>query len=301
LLRSDDSTKLHAVKISIGLPNWLPVRSGRDLVDFARRAEQAGFASLGTIGRTVFDSHEELIALAACAAVTERIGLATTVAIGPVRESILLAKQAATLDAISGGRLALGLGVGWRRDDFVATGTADAFEKRGTHLEAQIATLRRVWSGAKLAGVDAAVGPAPARRGGPEIWIGGSTPSALARAGRLADGFLAVAAPAGSIAEQYEVVAGAAGAAGRTPPRFLGARYFVLGDDARPRAEANVRAYYGIGGEAAVRGVTASLLTSATTIRDAVRELDGVGVEEAFFWTTDADLEQVERLAKVVF
>jgi alkanesulfonate monooxygenase SsuD/methylene tetrahydromethanopterin reductase-like flavin-dependent oxidoreductase (luciferase family) len=288
------------VKISIGLPNWLPVRSGRDLVEFARRAEAAGFSSLGTIGRTVFDSYEELIALTACAAVTERIGLATTVAIGPIRESVLLAKQAATLDAISGGRLALGLGVGWRRDDFVATGMESRFEKRGSHLESQIATLRHVWSGATLPGVDAAVGPAPARPSGPEIWIGGSTETALARAGRLADGFLAVAAPGSAIATQFKSVAAAAIAAGRKPPRFLGARYFALGDDARPRAEANVRAYYGIGGEAAVRGVTAAMLTNAEQVRDAVRELSSAGVEEAFFWTTDADLAQVERLAKVV-
>ena len=109
------------MKIAIGLPNSLPRTSGPDLIAWAREAEEHGFSSLGTIGRVVYDSHEELVALAACAAVTSRIGLATTLLVSPVREPVLLAKQAATLDAISGGRLSLGLGVGWRDDDFRAT------------------------------------------------------------------------------------------------------------------------------------------------------------------------------------
>jgi alkanesulfonate monooxygenase SsuD/methylene tetrahydromethanopterin reductase-like flavin-dependent oxidoreductase (luciferase family) len=289
------------VKIAIGLPNWLPGIPGGDLVEFARRAEAAGFSSLGTIGRTAFDSHEELIALAACAAVTQRIGLATTVAIGPVRESTLLAKQAATLDAISGGRLALGLGVGWRQDDFVATGTAAAFERRGSALERQIRTLRRVWAGEPLPGTSTAVGPRAARAGGPEIWIGGASPSALARAGRLADGFLAAAVPGPVAAQQFAAVGAAAKAAGRSVPRLLAARYFALGDDARERAEGNVRAYYGVAGDAMVQGVLSALLTRPEQVHAAVRELGAVGVEETFFWPASPDLSQIERLAKAAF
>ena len=91
------------MKIAIGLPNSLPRTPGADLIAWARDAEEHGFSSLGTIGRVVYDSHEELVALAACAAVTSRIGLATTLLVSPVREPVLLAKQAATLDAISGG------------------------------------------------------------------------------------------------------------------------------------------------------------------------------------------------------
>jgi Luciferase-like monooxygenase len=74
------------MKIAIGLPNSLPRTSGPDLIAWAREAEEHGFSSLGTIGRVVYDSHEELVALAACAAVTSRIGLATTLLVSPVRE-----------------------------------------------------------------------------------------------------------------------------------------------------------------------------------------------------------------------
>jgi alkanesulfonate monooxygenase SsuD/methylene tetrahydromethanopterin reductase-like flavin-dependent oxidoreductase (luciferase family) len=285
------------VKISIGLPNWLPRTPGPSLVEFARRAEAAGFARLGTIGRTVFDSHEELIALAAAAGATQRIGLATTVTIGPAREPVLLAKQAATLDAISGGRFALGLGVGWREDDYAATGNAAAFAKRGARLGEQVAILRRVWAGETLPGVALPVGPAPARAGGPDLWIGGYTPAALRRAGRLADGFLALAAPGPAVAAHYAAVSAAAQAAGRKAPRLLGARYFALGDDARATAVANVRAYYGFGGDAAVNGVLAGMLGDADALRASVRELEAAGVEETFYWATNADVAQVERLA----
>src|SRR5262245_28562178 len=151
------------LKIAIGLPNAIPRTHGAHLIEWARRAEAAGFSSLGTIGRIVFDCHEELIALAAAAGATQRIGLATTVMVGPVHEPVHLAKQAATLDAVSGGRFTLGLGVGWRDDDFVATGTD--FRRRGERLEEQIAILRRVWSGEPLSERVGPVGPRPVRKG----------------------------------------------------------------------------------------------------------------------------------------
>jgi hypothetical protein len=103
------------------------------------------------------------------------------------------------------------------------------------------------------------------------------------------------------VAQQHAAVSAAAKAAGRPVPRLSAARYFVLGDDARARAEANVRAYYGIGGDALVQGVLSALLTQPEQVRAAVRELTAVGVDETFFWTTSPDLDQIDRLAKVVF
>jgi alkanesulfonate monooxygenase SsuD/methylene tetrahydromethanopterin reductase-like flavin-dependent oxidoreductase (luciferase family) len=223
------------------------------------------------------------------------------VAIGPIRETTLLAKQAATLDAISGGRLVLGLGIGWRPDDYAATGTQDVYARRGKRFEEQIAGLRRIWSGEKLPATQLPVGPAPARSGGPELLIGGTNPAAIERAGRLADGFLAVAPNPTVLAEQCETVRAAARTAGRRPPRLLSARYFVLGDDARARAEANVRAYYGFGGEDMVQRVLGMLLTTPEAVRKVAQETRALGtIDEAFFWTTDGDLAQIERLAKAV-
>jgi alkanesulfonate monooxygenase SsuD/methylene tetrahydromethanopterin reductase-like flavin-dependent oxidoreductase (luciferase family) len=105
--------------VGIGLPNAVPGVDRTGTIDWARRAEGAGFASLGTIGRIAYPNYEELISLAAAAAVTERIRVVTDVLLAPLRtNTALLAKQAATLDSLSGGRLVLGLAPGGREDDF---------------------------------------------------------------------------------------------------------------------------------------------------------------------------------------
>ena len=108
------------MQIGIGLPSAIRgVESGL-ILDWAKRADAGPFSSLGTIDRIVYPSFEPLVSLAAVAAVTQRIGLMTTVLLAPTRNAGILAKQAATLDALSGGRLTLGLGVGRREDDFRA-------------------------------------------------------------------------------------------------------------------------------------------------------------------------------------
>jgi alkanesulfonate monooxygenase SsuD/methylene tetrahydromethanopterin reductase-like flavin-dependent oxidoreductase (luciferase family) len=99
--------------VGIGLPNAVPGTSREQLIEWARRADGRGFSSLGTIDRIVYDNYEPLIALAGAAAVTERIGLCTSVLLGPLRENAAeLAKQALSVHALSGGRLTLGIGLG---------------------------------------------------------------------------------------------------------------------------------------------------------------------------------------------
>jgi alkanesulfonate monooxygenase SsuD/methylene tetrahydromethanopterin reductase-like flavin-dependent oxidoreductase (luciferase family) len=118
------------VDIGIGLPNTIPGTPGRLLVDWAPRAEERGFSTLATIDRVAYPSYESLVTLAAAAAATDRIGLMTNILLAPTRNPILLAKEAASVDGLSGGRLTLGLGVGSRRDDFEAT--QQAWEGNGS-------------------------------------------------------------------------------------------------------------------------------------------------------------------------
>jgi alkanesulfonate monooxygenase SsuD/methylene tetrahydromethanopterin reductase-like flavin-dependent oxidoreductase (luciferase family) len=129
------------MEIGIGLPNPVPGTNGGTLVEWARRAEHMGFSSLATIDRIVYPSYDSLISLAAAAAVTERIGLMTNILIGPLRNEVLLAKEAASVHRLSGGRLILGLAPGGRRDDFMALG--NGFETRGGRLEHQIEVAAR--------------------------------------------------------------------------------------------------------------------------------------------------------------
>lgn len=184
---------------------------------WAQQAEELGFTSLSTIGRTVFDSHEELIVLAAAAAVTHKIRLSTTVMIGPPREAVLLAKQAATLNNLSGGRLTLGLGVGWRSDDFEVTGRGTDWKRRGDLLDELVKKLREVWQGGQIG---------PDAKGGPEILLGGAAPAALERAGKLADAFIAGPFPVEQIKQHFGLVDAAAG---DKKPRKMVSRYFGPG------------------------------------------------------------------------
>src|ERR687887_816133 len=126
------------MQIGIGLPSTIPGTEGEQIVEWARRAERRGFSSLGTIDRIVFDNYEPLIALAAAAAVTERIRLTTSILIAPYRaNAALLAKQAASVDRLSGGRLVLGMAVGGRPDDFEASGVP--FDGRGRRFDEMLA------------------------------------------------------------------------------------------------------------------------------------------------------------------
>src|SRR5579884_292907 len=181
------------MRIGIGLPATIPGTAGRLLIEWAQRADGGPFSSLGVIDRLVYPNYDPLIALAGAAAVTRRIRLMTTVLLAPLRNMALFAKQAASLDAISSGRLTLGLGVGAREDDFQAAG--QDFHHRGRRFEEQLVELRRLWAGEPAADGTGPIGPKPVQPGGPEILIGGYAPKPVARAARFAAGFIAGGAP----------------------------------------------------------------------------------------------------------
>src|SRR3954447_3840320 len=173
--------------VGIGLPATIPGVEGAQVIEWARRAEARGFSRLGALGRAVYANYEPLVALAAAAAVTERIRLATAILIAPVRENgALLAKQAASLDRLSGGRLVLGVAVGGREDDYAASHSD--FHDRGRRFEAMLEEWRRMWDG-ESSGTAGAIGPRPAN-GRPQLIIGGQADVAFERAAKYADGWI---------------------------------------------------------------------------------------------------------------
>src|ERR687893_2160636 len=128
------------MRIGVGLPTTVPGADGALVVEWARRAEQGPFSSVAVLDRVVYDSYEPFAALAAAAGATSRIRLATMIAIGPLRPTGLLAKQAASLHALSGGRFTLGLAVGARTEDYEAAGVES--RGRGRKLVEQLAYIR---------------------------------------------------------------------------------------------------------------------------------------------------------------
>jgi alkanesulfonate monooxygenase SsuD/methylene tetrahydromethanopterin reductase-like flavin-dependent oxidoreductase (luciferase family) len=286
------------VDIGIGLPNTVPDTEGRTLIDWARHAEEAGFSTLGTIGRLVYPNYEELVALSAAAAVTSQIRLTTGVLLAPLyTNSALFAKQAASLDRLSGGRLVLGLGLGGREDDFAASGVST--QGRGRRLEEQIAMMKRVWSGEEF-GYTGAIGPEPARRGGPEIILGGATAATFDRVARIADGWIMGGGTPDMFAQAAAGVDQAwqdAGRAGR--PRKLTLAYFGLGPEARSQAEGYLLHYYGWLGDIA-NMIAGGAAVSPEMVKSYVAAFEASGCDEIIFVPTASRLDQISLLAEAI-
>jgi len=148
------------MRVGAGLPAGVPGASGQLILDWARKADEGPFASLAVADRYAYDCFDSLTTLSAAAAVTTRVRLATTIVIAPLRNTATLAKTAATVDAIAGGRLVLGLAVGAREDDYQLAKVD--YHQRGRILTEQLASLRNLWESDRF-------GPRPVRAGGPEI------------------------------------------------------------------------------------------------------------------------------------
>ena len=279
------------MKVGVGLPNTVPGVDGSGMGDWARRAEAAGFSSLGTIDRIAYRNHESLIALAYAAAVTERIGLLTSILIAPLRaNTALLAKQVASLDVLSGGRLTLGLAAGGREDDFEVSGLD--FAGRGAAFDRQLERLRELWEGDT-------VGPKP-EPGRPTVVIGGRSDAAFRRAARHA-GWMMGGGPPARMPGDLEKLEAAWSAAGREgTPRKLALAYFGLGDGAREQVHGYITDYYAFIGDAA-EGMAASIPAGAQDVKDRVAAFEQAGCDELIMFPTSADPSQVDLLAEAVF
>jgi alkanesulfonate monooxygenase SsuD/methylene tetrahydromethanopterin reductase-like flavin-dependent oxidoreductase (luciferase family) len=281
------------VDVGIGLPNAVRGVDRRGTVEWARRAEAAGFSSLGTIDRIVFPNYESLVSLAAAAAVTERIRLVTDILIAPLRlNTALFAKQAATIDSLSEGRLVLGLAVGGREDDFEVAG-AD-FRSRGRTFDRQLEELGAHWRG------ETGVGPPPARDGRPSLLIGGRSDAAFRRAAQYADGWTLGGGSPEVFDESSAKLREAWAAAGRDDePRTMALFYFALGDRAEEEAREDLLDYYGYVGDAAEQ-IVAGAAKDESAVKARLSAFEEAGVDEVICFPTSIDPEQVDLLAGVV-
>ena len=273
------------MNIGIGLPTTTPGVIGELMIEWARRADSGPFASVAVLDRVAYDSYDPFAALAAAAAVTTRVRLATMVAVGPLRPTGLLAKEAASVHALSGGRLTLGLAIGARTEDYEAAGVDPA--RRGRRLAEQLAYLR--------AGVDGRIGPP---REGIELLAGGLSGQAFARMARYTDGYAHNGGPPRAFAGAAARAQAAWRDLGRSGrPRLWGQGYFALGD--ADRGNDYLLDYYAFTGPFAER-IVAENLTSARAVKDFVRGYEDAGCDELVLFPTVSDLDQIERLAEVI-
>lgn len=278
------------MRIGVGLPTSTPPLGARhrgpELLAWATRAEAGPFTSLGVTDRLVYDCTDPFVALTAAAAVTSRLRLVTMVAIGPIRPAALLAAQAASLDALSEGRLTLGLSLGARPDDYDTAGAS--WRGRGKQLSDQLAALREIWEGTS-------VGPRPARPGGPDLLVGGGSGAAFLRAARHADGYVHGGGPPRAFASAADRARAAWSDAGRPgEPQLWGQSYFSLADPAA--GAAYMRHYYAFTGPFAER-VAAGLLDSPKAIREQVAGYAEAGCDELVLLPATSDPSELDRLA----
>lgn len=229
-------------KFGVAVPNFVP--PGIDLnfgsiVQYVKRAEELGFDSawswehifLGS--RSPFHIYDCMTLLPALAALTNRINLGISVIALPTRNPVILAKNLATLDCISNGRLMLGVSAGWYEKEFTALGYS--FKDRGKSIEANLEIIKRMWTENDINGdygqyhlAHISIEPKPVQKPHPPILMGGYVPSVLRRAGKQADGWLSYFYPPAEFRKSWEEVLNSARASDRSEASMHSAN-IVLG------------------------------------------------------------------------
>lgn len=283
------------MKLGIALPIEVRGLRGDTLVEWMSRIDNGPFETIAVVDETVTHSYESLTTLAAAAAVTQRARLMSVVIACPLRNATILAKQAASIDALSGGRLSLGLGVGELVEDFSAVGVE--MRGRGKRFEEQLAHMKRIWAGEPMGESGRAIGPPPVQQGGPELLIGGWAPRAMARIGRFADGYAGAIMAEEMITDEPYQLAAQSWHEHQRPgkPRFVQNIHVALGPDASDALDSYLAGAYAFEPDLIpeVRRVTPK---SDGEVRQIIERLDSIGVDELIFHPVTADIEQLQKL-----
>ncbi|WP_328645121.1 LLM class flavin-dependent oxidoreductase [Amycolatopsis sp. NBC_00348] len=281
--------------IGVGLPNTVPGTDGRQLIEFAARADELGFSTLAVLDRLVYDSYDATVALAAAAAATSRITLAPTILLaGYWPSAALLAKQLASIDRLSGGRLVVGVAAGGREDDFLATGVD--FHTRGRWLDQLLGELKEVWAGR---GPVPGIGPKPSNGTAVPIWAGGNGPAFVRRAAEHGIGWVSGGGPVSRYPQQADLVRDAFTAAGRADTPKMGAlTYVALGEERKAAGGRYLLDYYSYMGEKA-QFLANGVISDETRLRETIDAYAAAGCDELLLFPCTSDVDQLDELAKV--
>lgn len=282
--------------IGIGLPSHVAHAPGPLTAQWARRAEQRGFAHLAAIDRLVYESLDSIVALSVAAGATTEIDLMTNVLLAPLYPAVLLAKHVTSLAEASGGRLTLGLGIGSRPDDYIAAGVD--YRRRGRILDQTVAVLRDTCDAKAVAG-DKALGPAPVRI---PILFGGRADATIRRAVTIGDGWTAGAlrdyANQSVLADRVRAAWSEADRPGR--PRLEASVNFAFGGAGTVASgRAHLQRYYDFKPDYARLNV-ADMLTSPQDAAQTVVAYRDLGFDGLVFHPCVADIDQIDLLADAV-
>jgi alkanesulfonate monooxygenase SsuD/methylene tetrahydromethanopterin reductase-like flavin-dependent oxidoreductase (luciferase family) len=288
------------MKIGMTLPTMARGYTRDTTVAWCRQIEAGPYASLSAGERITYHNQEQLVILSAAAALTERVRIIATIVILPMHPVALVAKQAATLDVLSGGRFTLGLGVGGRAHDYQAAGMP--FDRRLPRLDDSVAAIRRLWAGeVPFEGADP-VGPAVVQPGGPPLWCSSFGPKSLARGSRWADGYagFTVGGDRAELETAAATVRQAWQDSGRTvAPYLMGGGWFSLGPDGAERHRAYVEEYVRIDPSMSFMADVATIV-GEDHLRSTLDNAEAAGYDEFMLVPTTVELAELERVEAVL-
>lgn len=292
------------MKIGMTLPVMEPDLDRQVLHDWVKAIDQGPWGSLAFGERIIFDNPDCAVMLGAAAAWSERVEIVTTIFVAQLHNPVMLAKQVATADVLSGGRLTVGLGIGGREEDYLAAG-ADFASHKNSEMARIAAEMRRVWAGETI--VEAAprrVGPPPVRQGGPRMLAAAMGPKAIALASQWADGVcgMSFGPDPEEIGGYFDMVRKAWSEAGRPAPHLGTSFWFAVGDEARAQVETHLKRYFTWVDPAARDAIAASagFAGSLQELRDMLKRIEDKGTDEVQLIPTSSDVDQVHRIAEVI-
>jgi alkanesulfonate monooxygenase SsuD/methylene tetrahydromethanopterin reductase-like flavin-dependent oxidoreductase (luciferase family) len=287
------------------MPVMEPDLDAATLKAWARVVDDGPFSSLCWGGRICFDNPEALTLLGALAAWTDRVRLVTTVVVPQLHDPVMLAKQLATGDVLSGGRLTVGIGVGGRHEDYHAVG-ADPTTQTMRGMAERVAVMKRIWSGDKVTESVVPVGPPPVQSGGPPLLVGTMGPRTVRNAAGWADGLAGTTLDldVDKQNELFDVARSAWADAGKRKPHLATSFWFAVGDgdDAREQVHRHLLRYMNWIPASVVDAMAASTGWAGTEseLLDVLGRFADIGTDEVHLIPTSSDLDQVRRIAEAV-
>ena len=289
------------MKIGMTLPSMVAEYDAATTRRWCRRIDDGPYASVSVGERVTFRNQEQLVLLAAAAALTERVRIVATIVVLPLHPAVLVAKQMATLDVLAGGRLTVGVGVGGREHDYRSVGAP--FDHRLSRLDAGVASMRAIWAGSPPFEGAESVGPRPVQPGGPPILCSSLGPQSLARAARWADGLagFTLAGDAAELAATAAAVRASWADAGREEaPTLMTSAWFSLGSDADERHGRYVRDYMAIEPSLANFMADAATIRSEAALLAALAAAEAAGFDEFMLVPTTSEEAELDRLEAVL-
>jgi alkanesulfonate monooxygenase SsuD/methylene tetrahydromethanopterin reductase-like flavin-dependent oxidoreductase (luciferase family) len=286
------------------MPVMEPDLDATVLETWARTIDEGPFSSLCWGERIAFDNPDNLTLLGALAAWTTRVRLLTTVIVPQLHDPVMLAKGLATGDLLSGGRLAVGIGVGGRHEDYHAV-SADLGTQTMRDMAERVAVMKRVWAGEKITDSVLPVGPAPVQPGGPPLFVGSMGPKTIRSAAAWADGLAGTTLDL-DVAKQnelFDVTRDAWAQAGKPKPHLITSCWFAFGSPEGSRAQMHrhLRRYMNwipaeyVDAMAPMTGWAGS----EDELLDVLRTFEEIGTDEVQLIPTSSDVDQLRRAADV--